>query len=43
MDGEAILGRLKERFGAAIRDTHAHRGDHTVLVDRGTALDVLRF
>jgi NADH-quinone oxidoreductase subunit C len=43
MDGEAILGRLKERFGPAIRETHAHRGDHTAVVDRASALELLRF
>ena len=43
MDGSAILARLKERFGAAVVDTHDDRGDYTALVDRGAILDALRF
>ncbi|HEV8676432.1 MAG TPA: NADH-quinone oxidoreductase subunit C [Methylomirabilota bacterium] len=43
MDGSAILARLTERFGAAIRETHDYRGDHTAVVERPVALDVLRF
>jgi NADH-quinone oxidoreductase subunit C len=43
MDGAAILARLKERFGAAILETHDHRGDHTAVVDRAGSLEVLRF
>ena len=42
MDGEAILGALQARFGGALAETHAHRGDHTALVERGALLDVLR-
>jgi NADH-quinone oxidoreductase subunit C len=43
MDGSAILARLRERFGAAILETHEHRGDHTALVDPAAIPDVLRF
>ena len=43
MDGEAIVARLVERFGAAILETHADRGDHTAVVERGGIGDVLRY
>lgn len=43
MDGAAILARLTERFGAAIAETHAYRGDHTAVVARDALLDVLRW
>ena len=43
MDGAAILDRLRTRFGAAVAATHAHRGDHTAVVERATIADVLRF
>ncbi len=43
MDGQAILARLKERFGPTILATHDHRGDHTALVDRAAVGEVLRF
>jgi NADH-quinone oxidoreductase subunit C len=43
MEGAAILDRLRARFGAAVPETHAHRGDHTALVDREAIVDVLRF
>jgi NADH-quinone oxidoreductase subunit C len=43
MDGPAILARLQERFGAAVLETHDHRGDHTAVVDRAGSLEVLRF
>src|SRR5262245_23473231 len=43
MDGSAMLGRLRERFGAAILQTHDHRGDHTALVEGAAILDVLGF
>jgi len=42
MDGAAILDRLRTRFGAAVVDTHAHRGDHTAVVERAAIVDVLR-
>ena len=43
MDGAAILERLRSRFGAAVVETHAHRGDHTAVVERAAIVDVLRF
>jgi NADH-quinone oxidoreductase subunit C len=43
MEGAAILDRLRARFDAAVPETHAHRGDHTALVDREAIVDVLRF
>ena len=42
MDGGAILDRLRARFGAALGETHAHRGDHTAVVDRAAIVEVLR-
>jgi len=42
MDGAEILARLAERFGAAIVETHAQRGDHTAVVTRAAIPDVLR-
>lgn len=42
MDGGAILTLLGERFGSAIVETHAHRGDHTAVVARERLLEVLR-
>jgi NADH-quinone oxidoreductase subunit C len=43
MTGAAILADLKERFGAAIVDTHAQHGDHTVVVSREVLVEVLRY
>jgi NADH-quinone oxidoreductase subunit C len=43
MEGAAILDRLRARFGAAVAETHAHRGDHTAVVEREAIVDVLRF
>ena len=43
MDGQAILARLTERFGAAVLATHAHGGDHTAVVAPDAVADVLRF
>jgi NADH-quinone oxidoreductase subunit C len=43
MDGTEILARLTERFGAGVLGTHAERGDHTLVVDRGALAEVLRF
>jgi NADH-quinone oxidoreductase subunit C len=42
MDGATILDRLRTRFGAAVVETHAHRGDHTAVVERAAIGDVLR-
>ena len=43
MDGQAILARLRERFGPAILETGDHRGDHTAVVDRARLAELLRF
>ena len=43
MDGGRILDTLRVRFGDAVVETHAHRGDHTAVVDRAALPDVLRF
>jgi NADH-quinone oxidoreductase subunit C len=43
VDGQAMLARLVERFGAGVLGTHAYRGDHTVIVDRAAVRDVLAF
>jgi NADH-quinone oxidoreductase subunit C len=43
MDGQAILARLSERFGAAILGTHHDHGDHTAIVDRSASGEALRF
>jgi NADH-quinone oxidoreductase subunit C len=42
MEGAAILDRLRARFGATLVETHAHRGDHTAVVERSAIVDVLR-
>jgi NADH-quinone oxidoreductase subunit C len=42
MDGQAIVLRLTAACGAAIVETHDHRGDQTAVVDRPALLDVLR-
>jgi NADH-quinone oxidoreductase subunit C len=43
MTGAEILQRLRDRFGAAIVDTHEFRGDTTAVVERTAVADVLRF
>ncbi len=43
MDGPAMLALLAERFGSAIVETHAHRGDHTAVLPREVIADALRF
>ena len=43
MEGGAILDRLRARFGDALVETHAHRGDHTAVVARSAIVDILRF
>jgi NADH-quinone oxidoreductase subunit C len=43
MTGEQILHRLRDRFGAAIVDTHEFRGDTTAVVERTALADALRF
>jgi NADH-quinone oxidoreductase subunit C len=41
--GEELLRRLRDRFGAAIVETHEFRGDTTAVVDRAALVDALRF
>jgi len=43
VDGAEILNGLRRRFGPAIVETHAHRGDHTAVVARASLVEVLRF
>ena len=43
MDGELILGRLRERFGPAVLETGSDRGDHTALLERGVLAEALGF
>jgi NADH-quinone oxidoreductase subunit C len=42
MRGAAILSDLRERFAAAIVETHDQHGDHTVVVPRERLIEVLR-
>jgi NADH-quinone oxidoreductase subunit C len=42
VDAAAVVARLVERFSSSIAETHAHRGDHTVVVARGALRDLLR-
>jgi NADH-quinone oxidoreductase subunit C len=41
VEGAAILDELRTRFGGAVVETHDHRGDHTLVVDRDAVRDVL--
>jgi NADH-quinone oxidoreductase subunit C len=41
--GDELLQRLRDRFGAAIVDTHEFRGDATAVVERTALVDALRF
>lgn len=43
MEGQAILARLTERFGARVLDTHAHRGDHTAVLATDALVEALAF
>ena len=43
MQGQEILQRLHDRFGAAIVDTHESLGDTTAVVERAAVVDALRF
>jgi NADH-quinone oxidoreductase subunit C len=43
MTGEQILQRLRDRFGAAVVDTHEFRGDTTAVVERTALVEALRF
>ena len=42
MQGQQILQRLRDRFGAAIVDTHESLGETTAVVDRAALVDILR-
>jgi NADH-quinone oxidoreductase subunit C len=42
MDGGAIVEHLRQRFADRIVESHDHRGDHTVVVDRAALVEVLR-
>ena len=42
MQGQEILQRLRDRFGAAIVDTHESLGETTAVVDRAALVDILR-
>ena len=43
MEGRQILQRVRDRFGAAVVDSHEHRGDATTVVERTALIDALRF
>jgi NADH-quinone oxidoreductase subunit C len=43
VQGQEILQRLRDRFGAAIVDTHESLGDTTAVVERAAVVDALRF
>jgi NADH-quinone oxidoreductase subunit C len=40
---QVVLETLRARFGPAVHETHAARGDDTALVDRAAILEVVRF
>ena len=43
MDGQAILARLRGRFGDRVTATHDYRGDHTAVLAREAIVPALRF
>jgi NADH-quinone oxidoreductase subunit C len=43
MDGQAILARLRERFGDRVVETHDYRGDHTAVLTRDALVPALQF
>jgi NADH-quinone oxidoreductase subunit C len=43
MTGATILADLQQRFAGFLVDTHGQHGDHTVVVARGTLVDLLRY
>ena len=43
MQGGTIVDALRARFGAGVVDTHEHRGDATVVVDRAALATALRY
>ena len=42
MDAASVVAELLERFSRRIVETHAHRGDHTVVVAREALVELLR-
>ena len=42
MRGAAILADLRQRFGAAVVETHDQHGDHTAVVRREHLVEILR-
>jgi NADH-quinone oxidoreductase subunit C len=42
MQGTAMLDAVRARLGAAVVDTHEHRGDATVILDRAALAGALR-
>jgi len=43
MDGQAILARLRGRFGDRVLETHDHHGDHTAVLAREALVPALQF
>jgi len=43
VQGSEVLGRVRDRFGSVVVDSHEHCGDATAVVERAALLDVLRF
>jgi NADH-quinone oxidoreductase subunit C len=43
VQGAQIVQRLRDRFGGAVLETHEHRGDATLVVERAMLIDVLAF
>jgi NADH-quinone oxidoreductase subunit C len=43
VEGRQILQRVRDRFGAAVVDSHEHRGDATAVVERASLIEALRF
>ena len=43
MDGDRILGRLRERFGPAVLATGSHPGDRTAVLERWVMVEALAF
>jgi NADH-quinone oxidoreductase subunit C len=43
MDGQAILARLRGRFGDRLLEAHDYRGDHTAVLTREAIIAALEF
>jgi NADH-quinone oxidoreductase subunit C len=43
VQGAQIVQRLRDRFGGAVLETHEHRGDATLVVERAMLIDALAF